>query len=140
MLTRDDETAKPDPEVLAVARRRRFTAEFKRRFLREYEASPKGERGALLRREGLYSSHVDAWRKQAVAGELKGLAARKRGRKPTRRRDEVAVENERLRKRLVRVEHELAHARKVIEIQKKVSELLGVEQRPLPDELRSDED
>ena len=138
MLTTNDVAAKPDPEVLATARRRQFTAEFKRRFVREYEASPKGERGALLRREGLYSSHVDAWRNQAAAGELKGLAPRKRGPKATKRRDEVALENERLRKRVVRVEQELAHAKKVIEIQKKLAELLNVELPPVPDELKSD--
>ena len=138
MLTTETATAKPDPEVLAVARRRQFTAEFKRNFLREYLASPKGERGALLRREGLYSSHVDAWRKQQASGELSGLAPRKRGRKATKRRDEVALENDRLRKRVSRLEHQLARAEKVIEVQKKISEILGVDQN-LPDELKDDE-
>ena len=70
MLTTETSSAKPDPEVLAVARRRQFTAEYKRSFLREYEACPKGERGALLRREGLYSWHVTAWRTQRTTGEL----------------------------------------------------------------------
>ena len=59
MLTTEAATAKADPEVSAIARRRQFTAEYKRKVLREYEASPKGERGAILRREGLYSSHID---------------------------------------------------------------------------------
>jgi transposase-like protein len=138
MLTTEPGTAKPDPEVLAIARRRQFTAEYKRSFLREYEASPKGERGALLRREGLYSSHVDAWRKQQGAGALAGLSPKKRGRKPTKRRDEVAVENQRLARQVARLEHQLAHARKVIEVQKKISEILGVDQT-LPDELKDDE-
>jgi transposase-like protein len=138
MLTTETVTAKPDPEVPAIARRRQFTAEYKRRFLREYEASPKGERGALLRREGLYSSHIDAWRKQQGAGELAGLAPKRRGRRPTKRRDEVALENERLRRQLARAEHQLVRARKVIEVQKKISEILGVEQN-LPDELKDDE-
>jgi transposase-like protein len=139
MLTTDNGSAKPDPEVPAIAKRRKFTAEYKRRILREYEASPKGERGALLRREGLYSSHIDTWRKQLDRGGLAGLTPKKRGRKPTKRRDEVALENERLRKQLARTEQELAYAKKVIAVQKKVSELLGVEQPPLPEELKGDE-
>jgi len=138
MLTAETGTAKPDPEVLAVARRRQFTAEYKRSFLREYEASPKGERGALLRREGLYSWHVTAWRQQAATGELAGLAPRKRGRKPTKRKDEVALQNQRLVRQVARLEQQLAHARKVIEVQKKISEILGVDQT-LPDELKDDE-
>jgi cell shape-determining protein MreC len=123
---------------LAVARRRQFTAEYKRSFLREYEACPKGERGALLRREGLYSWHVTAWRTQRTTGELAGLAPRKRGRKATKRRDEVALENQRLVRQVARLEHQLTRARKVIEVQKKISEILGVDQT-LPDELKDDE-
>ena len=138
MLTTEAAAAKADPEVSAIARRRHFTAEYKRRLLREYEASPKGERGAILRREGLYSSHMDAWRKQQSVGELAALPPKKRGRKPTKRRDEVAVENQRLRRQLARVEHQLARAHKVIEVQKKISEILGVDQT-LPDELKDDE-
>lgn len=138
MLTTEPGTTKPDPEVSAIGRRRQFTAEYKLSFLREYEASSKGERGALLRREGLYSSHVDAWRKQQAAGERAGLAPRKRGRKATKRRDEVALENQRLVRQVTRLEHQLAQARKVIEVQKKISEILGVEQN-LPDELKDDE-
>lgn len=138
MLTAETSTAKPDPEVLAVARRRQFSAEYKRSFLREYEASPKGERGALLRREGLYSWHVTAWRQQAATGELAGLTPRKRGRKPTKRKDEVALQNQRLVRQVARLEQQLAHARKVIEVQKKISEILGVDQT-LPDDLKDDE-
>lgn len=138
MLTTEPGTGKPDPEVMAIARRRQFTAEYKRSFLQEYEASPKGERGTLLRREGLYSSHVDAWRKQQRAGGLAGLGPRKRGRKPTRRRDEVALENQRLVRQVARLEHQLGRARQVIDVQKKISELLGVEQN-LPEELKDDE-
>jgi hypothetical protein len=138
MLTTETGSAKPDPEVLAVARRRQFTAEYKRSFLREYEACPKGERGALLRREGLYSWHVTAWRSQRGAGELAGLTPRKRGRKATKRRDEVALENQRLVRQVARLEHQLTRARKVIEVQKKISEILGVDQT-LPDELKDDE-
>ena len=138
MLTTETGSAKPDPEVLAVARRRQFTAEYKRSFLREYEACPKGERGALLRREGLYSWHVTAWRTQRTTGELAGLTPRKRGRKATKRRDEFALENQRLVRQVARLEHQLTRARKVIEVQKKISEILGVDQT-LPDELKDDE-
>jgi hypothetical protein len=138
MLTTETGSTKPDPEVLAVARRRQFSAEYKRSFLREYEASPKGERGALLRREGLYSWHVTAWRQQAARGELAGLTPRKRGRKPTKRKDEVALQNQRLVRQVARLEQQLAHARKVIEVQKKISEILGVDQT-LPDELKDEE-
>ncbi len=139
MLTMENGSAKPDPEVLAKAQRRRFTAEYKLRIVREYEASPMGQRGALLRREGLYSSHIDIWRKQQAAGALSALSPVKRGRKPTKRHDEVTIENERLRRANARLEHQLAHAKNVIEVQKKISELLGVEQPPLPDELKDEE-
>jgi transposase-like protein len=139
MLTTGNGTARPDPEVLEKARRRRFTAEYKARVLREYDASPKGERGALLRREGLYSSHIASWQSQRSKGAISALEPKKRGRKPTKRRDDVALENARLHRQVARLEHELAYAKKVIHVQKKVSELLGVEQPPLPDELK-DED
>ena len=138
MLTTDAAPAKADPEVSAIARRRQFTAEYKRRLLREYEVSPKGERGAILRREGLYSSHIDAWRKQQGADELAALTPKKRGRKPTVRRDEVTIENKRLLRQVARLEHQLARAQKVIEVQKKISEILGIDQT-LPDELKDDE-
>jgi transposase len=134
MLTAGNGTERPDPEVLGKATRRRFSAEFKARVLREYEGSPKGARGALLRREGLYSSHIASWQKARASG----LEPRKRGRKATKRRDEVAVENELLRRRVARLEHKLARAEKVIEVQKKISEILGVEQN-LPDELKDEE-
>ena len=139
MLTTGNGTVRPDPEVLEKAKRRRFTAEYKARVLREYEASPPGERGAFLRREGLYSSHISSWQAQRRKAELAGLEPKKRGRKATKRHDEVTVENSRLRKQVARLEHQLAHAKKVIDVQKKVSDLLGVEQPPLPDELKDDE-
>jgi transposase len=86
----------------------------------------------------LYSWHVTAWRAQRGAGELAGLTPRKRGRKATKRRDEVALENQRLVRQVARLEHQLTRARKVIEVQKKISEILGVDQT-LPDELKDDE-
>jgi transposase-like protein len=134
MLTTENGTAKPDPEVLEKPQRRRFTAEYKRSVLREYEASPKGERGALLRREGLYSSLISTWQAQVTSGELKALAPRKRGRKPAPKPD---PELERLQRENTRLQRELLQAKKVIAVQKKISELLGIEQN-LPDELKEE--
>lgn len=102
--------------------RRRFTAEYKLRILKEADAcTESGEVGALLRREGLYSSHLTTWRKQRDKGALAQLS-RRRGRKKV---DPHVAENKELRKRVERAEAELAKARKVIEVQEKVSALLG---------------
>ena len=110
----------PDPEVPERARMRRFSASYKQRILREYEGLGKADKGALLRREGLYSSLISEWRKQRDQSALAGLA-QKRGRPEADPRDrEVA----RLRKQLSRAERELDTARKVIEIQSKLSALL----------------
>jgi transposase-like protein len=113
--------AASDPELVERPLRRRFSAKYKLRILREAEAcSRPGEIGALLRREGLYSGHLSKWRRQRDAGALEALG-RPRGRKPADRRD---VELAELRHRLERSEAELAKARKVIEIQGNVSALL----------------
>ena len=134
MLTSANGAARPDPEVLEKARRRRFTAEYKATVLREYEATPKGERGALLRREGLYSSHISKWQDDRNAAQRQALEPRKRGPKPKPQPDpEVAT----LRRQVARLEHQLQRAQKVIEVQKKISEILGVEQN-LPDELKEE--
>ena len=110
-----------DPELAERAARRRYSAEYKLRIVQEADACEKpGEIGALLRREGLYTSHLTYWRKQRDAGALSALG-RPRGRKPIDRRE---VENAELRRRLERLESELAKARKVIEIQGNVSALL----------------
>jgi transposase len=112
----------PDPELVERPRRRRFSVEYKLAVLREADAcSRPGEIGALLRREGLYTSHLTYWRKQRDEGALKGLS-RPRGRKPTDRRD---AELGALRRRAERAEVELEKARKVIEVQGNVSALLG---------------
>lgn len=112
----------PDPELVERPKRRRYSAEYKLRVLREAEACTRpGEVGALLRREGLYTSHLTYWRKQRDAGALSALS-RPRGRKPADRRD---VELGELRRRLERTEAELEKARKVIEVQGNVSALLG---------------
>ena len=99
-----------DPEVLEKASRRRFTAKYKLDILEEAEHCEAGQIGALLRREGLYSSHLTNWRRQREAGALEALGPRKRGRKPkvrdvqSQRLGELERENERLRRRLEQAE------------------------------------
>ena len=106
----------PDPELVEQAKRRSFTAGYKLEILAKADACTKpGEVGELLRREGLYTSHLTYWRKQRKDGALKELG-RPRGRKPADRRDAELAE---LRRRTERLESELAKARKVIEIQGK---------------------
>jgi len=125
----------PDPEVPDRPIRRRFTAEYKLRILRKADqcAEP-GELGALLRREGLYSSHLTVWRRQREEGSLRALEPKKRGRKASGR-DPVQRENERLRKENERLAQRLRQAELIIEIQKKASEMLGIPLRsPEPDE------
>lgn len=113
----------PNPEVPEKAARRRFTAEYKQRILGQYEGLPNGERGALLRREGLYSSHIDAWRKHRDAGVLGALTAKKRGR-PPKERNPLAQEVLRLQREKARLERKLQRAEAIIEIQKKVASAL----------------
>lgn len=115
----------PNPEVTAKAKRRRFTAEYKLRILREADALVKtGGVGEMLRREGLYSSHLTTWRKERERGELDGLAPKNRGRKPNA--DKALVdENQRLQRENARLSKKLAHAEAIIEIQKKVAAMLG---------------
>ena len=111
----------PDPELVERPRRRTFTAAYKLKIVHEADACTKsGEVGALLRREGLYTSHLSTWRKQRDAGALQALS-KPRGRpKPDPRDGQI----ERLRRRAERAEAELATARKVIEVQGNVSALL----------------
>ena len=122
------ESSSAEVEVMAKPTRRRYTAEYKLKVLREAEAlSGRGEIGALLRREGLYSSNLTQWRKQRERGELEGLS-RKRGPLPKGKNslaDKVKVlerENARLKRRAERAEG-------LVELQKKVSEILGIELR-----------
>ena len=111
----------PDPELVEQAKRRSFTAKYKLEILARADAcSAPGEIGELLRREGLYTSHLTYWRKQRRDGALKELG-RPRGRKPSDRRDAQIAE---LSERAEHAEAELAKARKVIEIQGNVSALL----------------
>ena len=116
---------RPDPEVLAKAQRRRFSAEYKLRILEEADRCKEpGAVGALLRREGLYSSHLADWRKARREGAL-GALKKRRGPKG-KRNDPVAQENERLRKENARLVRELEQAKVILEIQKKASEILGI--------------
>jgi transposase len=113
----------PDPEVVAKAARRRFTAEYKLRVLAEADTCTKpGQIGALLRREGLYRSHLDKWRKQRREGTLQALAPQQRGPKV----DPLATENAGLRRENERLQERLRRAETIIDVQKKVAALLGV--------------
>lgn len=116
----EDATQRPDPEVPERARRRTFTAKYKLEVLAAYDAAPDGEKGAVLRREGLYSSHITEWRKARDAGALAGLAA-PRGRK---RRDRAAEQIARLQAEKQRLEQELAKTRAVVDVQAKLHALL----------------
>jgi transposase len=115
-------TRRLETEVIAKAVRRRFSAEYKLRILEEAEACSSGEIGALLRREGLYSSHLTTWRRQREAGQLAGLAPKKRGRK----RDPQAEELKRLRKENERLQVRLQQAEAILEAQKKLAQLFGL--------------
>jgi len=111
----------PDPEVSAKAKRRTFTAEYKRRILTEADGCRMpGEVGALLRREGLYSSHLTVWRRQREAADLAGLTPKKRGRK----KDEEAAELARLRRENERLRKQLDQAELIIAAQKKLAQAL----------------
>jgi transposase len=119
----------PDPGVLEKPVRRRFTAEYKLRILGEADRSTEsGQLGAVLRREGLYSSHLTAWRKQRNEGTLAGLEPKRRGRK-TSPDGPLIAENERLQRDNQRLTARLRQAETIIEVQKKLSEILGI---PLP--------
>ena len=112
----------PNTEVIAKAKRKRFTAAEKLRILREVEACRgSGEIGALLRREGIYSSYLTTWRKQRESGELDGLAPQKRGPKP----DPQAIELAKLRRENARLQERLRQAELIIGVQKKVAQMFG---------------
>jgi hypothetical protein len=127
-------TAAPDPEVAATGKRRQFSGAEKRRILSAADRCAKpGELGALLRREGIYSSMLATWRKQRAQAEEAALQARQRGRKAdpvlaeTRKLEQLQRDNDRLRRRL-------AEAHTVIEVQKKLCTLLGLPTADEPDE------
>jgi transposase len=120
----EGEAHTPDPEVLPRAERRQYTAQYKLRILEEVErCTERGQIGALLRREGLYSSHLSKWRRQRAEGLLQALSPQKRGRKA----QEVGVEElARLQRENERLRARLGQAEMIIDVQKKLSRLLGL--------------
>ncbi len=122
----------PDPEILAKARRRTFTAKYKLDTLKEADACTEpGEIGALLRRKGLYSSHLSKWRQQRGEGVLAGLTPKKRGRKARK----VSAETRRvaeLEREVAFLRRKLTQAETIIEVQKKLSQLLGSQEEESP--------
>ena len=132
MTGKSRNTEPPDPEVLEKPKRRRFTAQYKLQLLEEADACTEpGAIGALLRREGLYTSHLTEWRKARREGVL-GSLSKKRGRKPLH--DPSAREIERLKKENLRLQEKLRQAEAIIDIQKKVSEILGISLKTNVDE------
>lgn len=124
---------RPDPEVVATARRRQFSASEKRALLAEAdEAKARGELGAFLRRKRIYSSMLSSWRQQVVAADRKALAPRKRGPKP----DAAARQIKHLNRDNARLRRKLERAEIIIEAQKKLCVALGL---PTADETSDDE-
>jgi transposase-like protein len=114
-----------DPEVLDRPTRRQFSAEYKRRILAECDTAPPGATGAILRREGLYSSHLRDWRAARDRAQTSALSPKKRGPK-AEPKSAHELENVRLRRQLERTQRKLERAELVIDFQKKVAELLGI--------------
>ena len=132
-LANDRESRLPDPEVVPKAKRRQFTAKYKLHILEEADrCTERGQIGELLRREGLYSSHLSKWRQQRARGQLQGLAPKKRGRKG---QDPSVAELARLRRENERLRAQLEQAEIIIDVQKKLAQLLGLN----TDETESDE-
>ena len=121
----------PDPEVIARPRRRTFTAQYKLRVLDELDAAAPGSIGAILRREGLYSSRVSQWRVERRRGTLAALS-KTRGKKPMK--NPLADEVVRLRRALLKSQQQLAQAEVIIDVQKKVASLLGIPLKSLDDD------
>jgi transposase len=131
-MTDKDNKTRIDPEVLPKAHRRKFSADYKNQILQEFDACKQpGEKGALLRREGIYSSYINTWRRQLNQGGLDGLGQQKRGPKL----DLQGKENELLKREIEQLKKRLQQAELIIEVQKKVSQILGVE--PNKEEERS---
>jgi transposase len=124
MTFHDALTNIPDPEVVPTAKRRKFTAEYKLRILDEADGCTEpGQIGALLRREGLYSSHLTTWRRQRERGIFEALAPKKRGRK---NKDELEKELSNLQRENEQLQKRLEQAEAIIDVQKKLSRLLGL--------------
>jgi transposase-like protein len=120
----------PEVEVVAKTSRRRFTAEYKRKILREADAcTAPGAIGALLRREGLYSSNLTTWREQRERGELVGLTPKQRGPAP-KPKNPLAAKVTALEREVTRYKVRAERAEALVELQKKVAELLGTAPPP----------
>jgi transposase-like protein len=115
----------PNPEVVEKAQRRIYSAEYKLRILQETDTCNEGQIGAILRREGLYSSHLTTWRRQRQTGQLAALSDNKRGRKPTPV-NPLGTEVERLQRENQRLSQRLQQAEVMIEIQKKACAILNI--------------
>ncbi len=114
----------PDPEVVPKAKRRQFTAKYKLRVLKEVDrCTERGQIGELLRREGLYSSHLSKWRQQRARGQLQGLSPKRRGRAA---QAPAAAELAQLRRENERLRAQLEQAELIIDVQKKLAKLLGL--------------
>ena len=136
-LSRPAVIARPDPEVAATPTRRRVTAENTLRILTLADAcTAVGSLGALLRAEGLYASHLTTWRRQRTAGVLSALTPQKRGRKVSPQYP-LRTENETLRKENARLSTRLKQAELIIDVQKKVSEILDIPLRTLAEGERT---
>lgn len=121
---------RPDPAVPEKPVRRRFDAEYKARILQEADQlTEPGQVGALLRREGLYSSHLSLWRRQRDQAALAGLGPKRRGRKPDPNA-ELMAENQRLNRENARLVRRLRRTEAILDVQKKLSEILGIELPP----------
>ena len=122
----NDKVDPPDPEVPEAKARRRFTARYKLRILEEADrCTEPGQLGVLLRREGLYSSNLTTWRRQRSEGILDSLSPKKRGRK-AKEKNPLAERVGHLERENRRLRHKLKQAETIIEVQKKVSQLLGI--------------
>lgn len=124
----DPPSSLSDPEVPEKKPRRRFTTAYKLRILKEHDTcTGYGEIGALLRREGLYYSNISTWRRQRDEGALHGLTPKKRGRK-TKKVNPLANEVAKLERENRKLSKKLKQAEAIIEVQKKISEILGISQ------------
>ncbi len=133
-VSADGAKGTPDPEVAEKPKRRRFSAEYRLRIVREADSCKEpGEIGALLRREGLYSSLLTAWRRQRDAGALAGLRSKKRGPKA----NVVDPQVKRLERDVARLKRQLEQAETIIGIQKKIAGILGI---PLRTSERDEKD
>ncbi len=128
--------AEPNPEVLENKPRRKFTAKYKLEILKKADAcTESGQIGALLRREGLFSSNLTTWRRQREQGLLDAMSPKKRGRKK-QEINPLSQEVARLQKENERLKRKLKRAETIIEFQKKISEILGIPQEPSEDERK----